>query len=233
MMLPPVKASRTATVIKALLIISVVLLPFVAPPQVSAETCGSGTGVCRIQCLPGEISFVGQGSCSSADELCCAQNGAIDSCTETCMGATGCTCPSNCVRQSVAPRQTCGGVATVVNQGEVNVFGSINKPVGVERFGGAGEIGLLAFISLLIKIFSVIAGLLTFFNFIIAGYTYLTAEGNPKAHEEVKNRLTYSIIGIVLIVSAYTITALISLIFFGNASFILNPTIAAPGSGAP
>lgn len=118
--------------------------------------------------------------------------------------------------------------ATGPNGSSSTVFGTIRQPAGTERFGGAGQIGILAFVSLLIRIFTIIAGLIVLFNFIISGYTYLTSEGNPKAHETVKNRITYSVIGIVIIVSAYTITALLSLIFFGSATFILNPTIAPP-----
>lgn len=117
---------------------------------------------------------------------------------------------------------------TGTNGSSSTVFGTIRQPAGTERFGGAGQIGILAFVSLLIRIFTIIAGLIVLFNFIISGYTYLTSEGNPKAHETVKNRITYSVIGIIIIVSAYTITALLSLIFFGSATFILNPTIAPP-----
>jgi hypothetical protein len=110
-----------------------------------------------------------------------------------------------------------------------NPFGTIDKPPGIAQYEtGGAEIGLLNFVSQLVRIITAVAGLILFFNFLIAGYTYLTSEGNPKAHENVRNRITFSVIGIVIIVSAYTIIALISLIFFGSATFVLNPEITPP-----
>lgn len=118
------------------------------------------------------------------------------------------------------------------------IFGSVSPPPGVAQYndlvggvvgGPDGErIGLFIFVSRAIQVFTIVAGLIVFFNFIIAGFTYISSEGNPKAHEEVKNRLTYSVIGLIIIVCAYTIIALLSLLIFGDASFILNPQIAGP-----
>ncbi len=115
-----------------------------------------------------------------------------------------------------------------------NVFGTVSPPPGVGEYndlvtGGQGEkIGLFIFMTRAIQVFTVVAGLLSFFNFILAGYTYVSSDGNAKANEEVKNRLTYSVIGLVVIVSAYTIIALLSLLIFGSATYILNPTITGP-----
>lgn len=113
-----------------------------------------------------------------------------------------------------------------------SVFGTVEAPQGVSRFstGEDGDIGLLNFISVLVRIFTVVMGIVVFFNFIYSGYTYITSDGNSKAAETVRTRLTYSIIGLVLIVSSYMIIALISLIIFGDASYILNPTLTPPGT---
>ena len=111
-------------------------------------------------------------------------------------------------------------------------FGVVLAPNGVSEInaqitGGQG-IGIFIFLSRMLQLSTVIAGLIILFNFIISGYTYLTSDGNPKAHETVRNRITFSIIGILIIVCAYTITGLIGLIFFGDASYILNPKIVPP-----
>jgi hypothetical protein len=115
-------------------------------------------------------------------------------------------------------------------------FGVVLAPEGVRQInddiylatGDAGGIGIFIFLSRILQLVTIVAGLIILFNFISSGFTYLTAEGNPKAHETVRNRITYSVIGILIIVCAYTITGLLGLIFFGDASYILNPKITPP-----
>lgn len=117
-------------------------------------------------------------------------------------------------------------------------FGIVIAPDGVRDInseiflttGDARGIGIFIFLSRILQLTTIVAGIIILFNFIISGFTYLTAEGNPKAHETVRNRVTYSVIGILIIVCAYTITGLIGLIFFGDASYILNPIIIPPAA---
>lgn len=105
-----------------------------------------------------------------------------------------------------------------------DIFGQVNVPPGVDQFT-AGPGGLVQFISNLIKLVTVIAGVYGLFNIISAGYTYLSSGGNAKATEQAMNQLTYSLIGLMIIVGSFTITALISLLLFGDAFYILNPKI--------
>ncbi len=112
------------------------------------------------------------------------------------------------------------------------IMGTVEPPPGVNLFPspeatGSGQ-GLIVFISNLIKLVTVIAGLFGLFNIISAGYSYLSSGGNAKATEEAMNKLTYSLIGLMIIVGSFTITALISLLLFGDATYILNPDIPTP-----
>lgn len=113
-----------------------------------------------------------------------------------------------------------------------SVFGKVDAPPGVQQYndqvGGENGIGLILFMSNLIRIATIIAGIIVFVNFILAGYSYISSDGSAKVNEEVKNKLTYSVIGLLLIVASYTIIAIISLLLFGRADFILNPTITGP-----
>ncbi len=112
---------------------------------------------------------------------------------------------------------------------QADIFGTITPPAGVVAYdtNSGGSIGLILFISNLIKIGAIVAGLYVLFNFITAGYDYITA-GDGKAGSKVQEKLTNSIIGIVVIVSSYTVVALISFIFFGDPGYILNPQICGP-----
>lgn len=109
-------------------------------------------------------------------------------------------------------------------QGE-SVFGPIEEPVGVAEYNADGGIGLLKFISNMIKIVSIVAGVWVMFNFITAGFTYITAAGDSGAYSKIGEKLSYSVSGLLLIVASYTLAGVVSLIVFGNATYILNPEI--------
>ncbi|HSW90100.1 MAG TPA: hypothetical protein VLH19_04485 [Patescibacteria group bacterium] len=111
------------------------------------------------------------------------------------------------------------------------IFGNVEAPPGVKNFAstaaGNGS-GLIVFASNLIKLVTIIAGLVALVNIITAGYTLLTSSGNPKATEQATQQLVYSGIGIAVIVVSFTIISIISFLLFGDATFILNPVIPTP-----
>lgn len=110
-----------------------------------------------------------------------------------------------------------------------NAVGHVYRTPGIARFSPAdGDIGLLTFISMLIKLGTIIAGIWALFNFIFAGYTYITSSGDSGAHTKVKDKITMSVLGLALIVATYTIIGVIGLIFFGDAGYILNPVVLGP-----
>ena len=112
-----------------------------------------------------------------------------------------------------------------------NIFGEINLPEGISRYdaqAGGDTIGLLSFFSNLINLFTIIMGLYVVYNFIMAGYLYITSAGDSGAHAKVREKITWSIVGLAVIALAYTIVGIIGLVFFGDAGFILNPTIIGP-----
>ena len=109
-----------------------------------------------------------------------------------------------------------------------SVIGRVDEPKGVELINieaGAGNIGILLFFSKFIQVITVIASIWVVINVILAAFKYLTGGGKADTHAKVKDTLTMSIIGLIIIVSTYTIAGLIGLVFFGDASYILNPTI--------
>lgn len=111
----------------------------------------------------------------------------------------------------------------------LQIFGTVSPPPGVDLFPGAtaaghGE-GLILFISNIIKVMFIIAGLLSLFNIIFAGYTYLGSSGDPKATSQATSSLTYSLLGLAIMVGAFTIISIISFLMFGDSSYILNPVL--------
>ncbi len=114
-----------------------------------------------------------------------------------------------------------------------DIFGTVNTPKEIANFGGGTSGGgLIIFVSNLIKVITIVAGLFGLINIISAGYTFLGSNGNPKAAEEAGNKLFMSFIGLMIIVGAFTITAIISLLLFGKADYILNPNIPSATGAA-
>ena len=109
-----------------------------------------------------------------------------------------------------------------------NIFGTIQAPPGVDKWQeevGEGNIGIFLFISQIIKLVTIAAGIWTMFNFILAGWIYLTAGGDSSASEKVSTKMTNSVIGLVIVALSYSIAALLGLLIFGDADFFLNPTL--------
>jgi len=111
-----------------------------------------------------------------------------------------------------------------------SVFGEVSPPPGVTDYDtAAGGIGLVLFLSNLIKIITVAGGIFVMGNILYAGWIYISSSGDVSAHEKVTNTVTYSVVGLAIIVGSYAAAALAGAIFFGDANFILSPTICGPG----
>lgn len=120
-----------------------------------------------------------------------------------------------------------------------SIFGTVQPPIGVSEFdaasvaAGGSNFGLILFISNVIKLGTLIAGLWVLFNIISAGLSYISAQGDSSVPDKAKDQIVHSVIGLGIIVFSYLIIALISFFFFGRADYILNPTITGPRGATP
>ncbi len=110
-----------------------------------------------------------------------------------------------------------------------DIVGSIESPLSNTGYGSiqSGAVGL--FITNIIRLAFVAAGIYALFNFIIAGYSYMNAAGDSKKLSEAWNRIWQSLLGLIIIVGSFALASLFGYLIFGNAGFILNPTIYGPG----
>jgi len=124
-----------------------------------------------------------------------------------------------------------------INADVAESIGGIEAPPGVEQQNtefqtetGAGEddIALFFFLNKFIVIANVVAGVWVLVNLTIASYDFITSEGKPEVMQKVKDKITMSVIGLAILVLVYMAVALISTLLFGDASFILSPTLSGP-----
>lgn len=113
-----------------------------------------------------------------------------------------------------------------------DLFGKIQAPPGVADYdqvaGGGEAIGLIIFASRLIRLVTIGGGIFVLVNLLYAGWIYLSSMGNTDANVKAVNTVVFSVLGLAIIVASYAIAGLVGLIFFGDATYILNPTICGP-----
>ena len=108
----------------------------------------------------------------------------------------------------------------------LGIFGTIENPTkyGTETDGGQG---LFLLISNILKLAGVIAGLFFVVQIIIAGYLYISANGDPKKTEAAWAQIYQSAIGLAIVATAFVLASVIGKIFGID---ILNPVIYGPGT---
>jgi thiamine transporter ThiT len=111
-------------------------------------------------------------------------------------------------------------------QSKSNIFGTIALPPGISK--GVEQGGLVGLLTAVLRLMVVVAGIYALFNFVIAGYQFMNAGGDSKAVASAWARIWQSMIGIVIVASAFLFAALIGKIFFGSAEAILNPRLYKP-----
>ena len=106
-------------------------------------------------------------------------------------------------------------------------IGTIEPPEPLQRFGDVQSGGLGNLLNLFLNILIVGGGIYALFNFILAGYIFLSAGGDSKKIEQAWAKIYQSVIGLVFMAGAFALAAIFGLLIFGDPEAILNPTIPA------
>ena len=107
-----------------------------------------------------------------------------------------------------------------------STFGTVANPLA-GKYDSANGQGLFLFLSNIFKLIGTLAGIYMVFQIIMAGYNYISAAGDAKKTEAAWNQIWQSILGLVIVASAFVIAGLVER-FTGIK--ILNPTIYGPGT---
>lgn len=94
----------------------------------------------------------------------------------------------------------------------IGIFGNISPPASIklwtDKAGNEGD-ALFLFISNMIKLAGTIAGIYAVIQFIMAGYTYITAADDPKMVEKAWAMIWQSLLGLLIIGASFTLAAVI------------------------
>lgn len=108
-----------------------------------------------------------------------------------------------------------------------DLFGKVTPPIGTGTTDP--QTGLIKILNVSLNMVLVVAGLFVLLNLILAGYSYIMAGGDAKKVSEANLRITYTAIGLIIIVVAPLVVALLGIIIFGRWDAILNPDIKKLG----
>lgn len=111
----------------------------------------------------------------------------------------------------------------------LSVFGEI-KATPLPATYRSVTTGLPIFISNIVRLIMIGAGIFAFINLVIAGLLYVTSAGDEKKVSQALASINMSLIGLVVLIASFAITGIVSYILFGDATAILQPTIYGPGS---
>jgi Type IV secretion system pilin len=104
------------------------------------------------------------------------------------------------------------------------IFGPIPNPTNYADEAGSG---LFSLISNILKFAGIIAGLFFVVQVIMAGFSYISASGDPKKAELAWAKIWQSIIGLIIVASAFIIASVVGKIF--GIDNILDFQIYGPG----
>ncbi len=110
--------------------------------------------------------------------------------------------------------------------GDSSVIGNVDLPDFFEY--GEVEGGLGNFLNNVFMLITTVAGLFALFNFIMAGYGYMSANGDKEKIQQAWAKIWQSLLGLGIVAAAFLVAALVGWIFFKDPTFIINPKIYGP-----
>lgn len=109
-------------------------------------------------------------------------------------------------------------------------FGTISDPFKTlgSPLAGAGPGGIVTLGNSLLKLVIVLAGLYAFWNFIAAGYGFMSAGEDAKAVSKAWSKFTQSLLGLLFVAGSFVLAAIFGYLIFGDATAIISPRIFGP-----
>ncbi len=107
----------------------------------------------------------------------------------------------------------------------IGIFGTIGNPLPAYQNYTYATV----FLSHIIRLITIGAGLFAFINFVFAGIGFISSAGNPESIQRAWAKIYQSFIGICVVILSFVFAGLLGLLLYGNASAILTPTITGPG----
>ncbi len=107
-------------------------------------------------------------------------------------------------------------------------IGEIEQPEPLKRYISPEGEGLFILLNNIMKLLIVGAGLFALFNFIFAGYQFISAGGDSQKINDAWSKIWQSMLGVLIAAGSFTIAGLLGKLIFGEWTSIISPTITGP-----
>jgi hypothetical protein len=109
-----------------------------------------------------------------------------------------------------------------------NFIGNVNPPPGINRYGNLLEGGPTGFITSLLRLLIVVAGLFALFNLVFAGYAFMSAGDDPKKVAGAWGKIYLSLLGLAVSAGSFVLAAIFGRIIFGDYNALLRLRVFGP-----
>ena len=104
------------------------------------------------------------------------------------------------------------------------IWGTVNPPPGVASYSG----GLATFVTNLVRLLIVAAGVWALFNLVFAGYAFMSAGGEPQKIASAWAKIWQTLLGLAISVGAFVLAAIFGRLLFGDYNALLQLRIFTP-----
>jgi len=109
-----------------------------------------------------------------------------------------------------------------------NIFGNVNPPPGINRYGDLTSGGPTYFLTNILKFIIVVAGIYALINLVVAGYSFMSAGDDPKKVAGAWSKIWQTLLGLAVSAGAFVLAALFGRLLFGDYSALLRLRIYGP-----
>jgi hypothetical protein len=107
----------------------------------------------------------------------------------------------------------------------LQVFGPINSPEAISKFGTVegGAAGKL--LDIVIRTLIIVGGIYALINLILAGYAFISAGDDPKKVAGAWAKIWQTLLGLAVAGGAFVLAAIFGKLVFNDPTFLLKPKI--------
>lgn len=108
---------------------------------------------------------------------------------------------------------------------QANVFGTITPPTALSQYGSSPAAAIGGLIERVIQLLIIGAGIYALFNFVLAGYDFLSAGDDPKKIQGAWGKIWQTALGLAFAAGSFVLAAIFGQLIFNDPTFILHPVI--------